>query len=107
MKLHFLKLSEKDFLRRVCRYDSACHYSEAGRDIFINIFSEDNKKQLLLLQTLFEIEQKDNAISQFQKDKKINSIITIAAILIIILLISLIQITLKNKNRGIKNPILN
>jgi tetratricopeptide (TPR) repeat protein len=85
------------------RYDSAYHYSEAGRDIFISIFSEDNKKQLLLLQTLFEIEQKDNAISQYQKDKKINGIITIAAILIIILLISLGFSIISRQRLKIKN----
>lgn len=80
------------------RYDSAYHYSEAGRDIFLDIFSEDNKKQILLLQTLFEIEQKDNAILQFEKDKKINTVLTIASVMIIILILCL-AITIISRQR--------
>ncbi|MFC3199272.1 tetratricopeptide repeat protein [Parapedobacter deserti] len=71
------------------RYDSAYHYSELGRDIFLTIFSEDNKKQLTILQTLFEMEQKDDAISQFRKDRRIYGILTTGAVVIIILLVSL------------------
>jgi tetratricopeptide (TPR) repeat protein len=71
------------------KHDSAYYYSEAGRGIFMRIFSEDNRKQLLLLQTLFEIEQKDNAITQLENDRQRNRLITIGALVIIILLISL------------------
>lgn len=71
------------------RYDSAYHYSEAGREIHFGIFSEDNKKQLTILQTLFELEQKDDAITQFKKDRNVYGILTLGAILIIILLVSL------------------
>ena len=80
------------------KYDSAYHYSEAGRDIFLTIFSEDNKKQLLLLQTLFEIEQKDNAILQFEKDKKTNTVLIIAAVMIILLILCL-AITIISRQR--------
>lgn len=80
------------------RYDSAYHYSEAGRDIFLNIFSEDNKKQLSLLQTLFEIEQKDNAILQLEKDKQFNTVLTIAIVMIIILALCL-AITVISRQR--------
>ncbi|RZK69639.1 MAG: tetratricopeptide repeat protein [Pedobacter sp.] len=80
------------------RYDSAYYYSEAGRDIFLTIFSEDNKKQILLLQTMFDTEQKDNAILQFEKDKKINTVLTIAAVLIIILILCL-AITIISRQR--------
>ena len=69
--------------------DSAYHYSEAGREIFMDIFSQDNKKQLLLLQTLFEIEQKDNTIIQFEKDRQANRLIVVGALMIIVLLIAL------------------
>ena len=71
------------------KHDSAYYYSEAGRAIFMRIFSEDNRKQLLLLQTLFEIEQKDNAIVQLENDRQRNSLIAIGALVIIILLVSL------------------
>ncbi|MES2455128.1 MAG: tetratricopeptide repeat protein [Bacteroidota bacterium] len=71
------------------KHDSAYHYSEAGRDIFMEIFSQDNKKQLALLQTLFETEQKDNAILQFEKDKRINTVLTIGAVTITLLVVLL------------------
>lgn len=68
------------------RYDSAYHYSELGRNIFLRIFTEDTNKQMALLQTLFEIQQKDSAISDFEKEKKANQFIIIATMLIVILL---------------------
>ncbi|WP_177181264.1 tetratricopeptide repeat protein [Parapedobacter koreensis] len=71
------------------QHDSAYYYSEAGREIFVNIFSEENKKQLTILQTLFEMEQKDDAINQFRKDRRTYGILTAGSVLIIILLISL------------------
>lgn len=71
------------------RNDSAYFYSDAGREIYQNIFSEDNKNQQMVLQTLFEIEQKDNAIAKFQHDKQLNLIIIISTILISVLLICL------------------
>nr|WP_121269645.1 tetratricopeptide repeat protein [Pedobacter schmidteae] len=68
------------------RYDSAYHYSELGRNIFLSIFTEDTNKQLALLQTLFEIQQKDAAITGFENEQKTNQFIIAATILIIILL---------------------
>ncbi len=83
--------------------DSAYHYSEAGREIFMEIFSQDNKKQLALLQTLFEIEQKDNAILQLEKDKKINTVLTIGAVMISILALSLGVSIISRQRLKIKN----
>lgn len=83
--------------------DSAYHYSEAGRNIFMEIFSQDNKKQLTLLQTLFEIEQKDNAILQFEKDKKINTVLTVGAITISILVLSLGASIISRQRLKIRN----
>lgn len=85
------------------KHDSAFHYSEAGREIFMSIFSEDNKKQLLLLQTLFEIEQKDNAIIQFENDKRINRLIGIGGIMIFILLFFLGASIISRQRLKIKN----
>ncbi|AOM77697.1 tetratricopeptide repeat protein [Pedobacter steynii] len=85
------------------RYDSAYHYSELGRNIFLKIFTEDNNKQLALLQTLFEIQQKDDAILQFENEKDANRIIVIAAIVIIVLLISLAASTISRQRLKIKN----
>src|SRR5690606_6588885 len=54
------------------QHDSAYHYSEAGRNIHADIFSEDNAKQLTILQTLFELEQKEDAITQYERERRIH-----------------------------------
>ncbi|TCC87078.1 tetratricopeptide repeat protein [Pedobacter frigiditerrae] len=83
--------------------DSAYHYSEAGREIFMEIFSQDTKKQLLLLQTLFETEQKDNAILSLKKDKKFNAFFTIGAITISLLVVSLGASIISRQRLKIRN----
>lgn len=85
------------------RYDSAYHYSELGRNIFLKIFTEDNNKQLALLQTLFEIQQKDDAILQFENEKDANKVIIIASVLIIVLLISLATSIISRQRLKIRN----
>lgn len=85
------------------RYDSAYHYSELGRNIFLKIFTEDNNKQLTLLQTLFELQQKDDAIQRFEADKKTNHLIIIATVLIIILLILLAVSIISRQRLKLRN----
>jgi tetratricopeptide (TPR) repeat protein len=85
------------------RYDSAYHYSELGRNIFLSIFTEDTNKQMSLLQTLFEIQQKDTAITGFEKEKKANQFIIAATILIIILLALLAASIFSRQRLKIRN----
>ncbi len=85
------------------RYDSAYHYSELGRNIFLSIFTEDTNKQLTLLQTLFEIQQKDSAITDFEKEKKANQFIISATVLIVILLALLAASIISRQRLKIKN----
>ena len=85
------------------RYDSAYHYSELGRNIFLQIFTEDNNKQLALLQTLFEIQQKDDAIERFENDRQANHYIILATVLIIILLIALAASIISRQRLKIRN----
>ncbi|MCD8739143.1 tetratricopeptide repeat protein [Mucilaginibacter roseus] len=80
------------------RNDSAFYYSEASRDIFLKIFTEDNEKQLALLQTIFEIEQKNSAIDRFKSEKTINRIIAIGAT-VITCLIALLAATFISRQR--------
>jgi tetratricopeptide (TPR) repeat protein len=94
-------LSKNFYLMK--RYDSAYHYSELGRNIFLKIFTEDNNKQLTLLQTLFEIQQKDDAIVRFETEKKTNHFIIIATVLIIILLISLAASIISRQRLKLRN----
>lgn len=85
------------------RNDSAYYYSEASRSIFLQIYTRDNEKQIALLQTLFEIEQKDNAISHFENEKKINNVIAIAAGAIAVLAALLAFSVISRQRLKIKN----
>ena len=85
------------------QYDSAYHYSELARNIFLQIFTEDNNKQLALLQTLFEIQQKDDAIERFENDRQANHYIIMATVLIIILLIALAASVISRQRLKIRN----
>lgn len=85
------------------KYDSAYHYSELGRNIFLKIFTEDNNKQMALLQTLFEIQQKDNAILQFENEKKVNQYIIVATVVILFLLILLAASIISRQRLKIRN----
>ncbi len=85
------------------KYDSAYHYSELGRNIFLKIFTEDNNKQMALLQTLFELQQKDDAISQFENEKKANRYIIAATVLIILLLVLLAASIISRQRLKIRN----
>lgn len=71
------------------QYDSAYHYSEAGRNIHTEIFSEDNAKQLTILQTLFELEQKEDAITQYERERRIHYTMLLFGIAIVLLLLFL------------------
>ncbi|TYR35555.1 tetratricopeptide repeat protein [Sphingobacterium phlebotomi] len=71
------------------QYDSAYHYSEAGRNIHTEIFSEDNAKQLTILQTLFELEQKEDAITQYERERRIHFTMLLFGIAIVLLLLFL------------------
>ena len=85
------------------RPDSAYYYSEAGREIFMEIFSQDSKNQILLLQTLFETEQKDNAIQTLEREKQTNTIFTFGGITITILVLSLAVSVIRGQRLKIKN----
>ena len=71
------------------QHDSAYHYSEAGRNIHSDIFSEDNAKQLTILQTLFELEQKEDAITQYEREQRIHFTMLLFGIAIVLLLLFL------------------
>ena len=85
------------------KYDSAYHYSELSRNIFLKIYTADNTKQLALLQTLFEIQQKDDAIVRFENERKANQYIIVAVILIILLLILLGISTISRQRLKLRN----
>lgn len=68
-------------------YDSAYYYNEQSRGLVEDIYSTSNNRQIALLETIYEVDIKDSQIAKLALDKKINLITTIAAILVIALLV--------------------
>lgn len=70
-------------------YDSAYYYNELSRGLVEDIYSTSNNRQIALLETVYEVDMKNNQIAQLALDKKITVISTIAGIAIIALLTGL------------------
>jgi tetratricopeptide (TPR) repeat protein len=68
------------------RYDSAYYYSEKARSAHAKSFNIDTDKKLNLLQTLFDVEQKNKEISRLEQDKFYSRLFVFAAVLIAVLL---------------------
>ncbi|MEJ6979095.1 tetratricopeptide repeat protein [Pedobacter sp. P351] len=63
-------------------YDSAYYYSEKARYSYARTFNQENNEQLYLLQTLFDIQQKDNEISVLENERNRNRILSISMTII-------------------------
>lgn len=87
----------------LARYDSAYYYSEKAREAYAKTFNQNNDKQLNLLQTLFDVQQKNNEIKALNNEKHLNSILIAFSFSLCILLATLgyfiySKQVLKNKN---------
>ncbi|RAJ11134.1 tetratricopeptide repeat protein [Chitinophaga skermanii] len=71
------------------RNDSAFYYLELSRKHLLAIYSEENSQQLALLQTIYDTEKKNVEIEKLKTTRRINYIITGAAVLVIVLLVLL------------------
>ena len=58
-------------------YENAYKNLEIGRNLYQDMYTQDATHQLVLFQTLFQIERKNHEIQQLEWDKKINNIIKI------------------------------
>ncbi|MBC8052641.1 MAG: tetratricopeptide repeat protein [Sphingobacteriaceae bacterium] len=68
------------------KYDSAYYYSEKARLAYAHVYNTSNNNKLVLLQTLFDVQQKDSSIKHLQGDKRISEILSISIVCISILL---------------------
>ncbi len=59
------------------KYELAYKNLEIGRSIYEDMYTTDAAKQLSLFETLFEIERKNNAISQLESNEKLSNTIKI------------------------------
>lgn len=71
------------------RYQEAYNNLEKGRTLYEELYGEETRRQVALLQTLFELERKNNEIRVLESDQQLNSVIKISLVSGIILLVSL------------------
>ena len=88
------------------RYDSAYYYSEKSRVAYSKSYNADSEKQLNLIQTIFDVQRKDNEIVQLENKNRVSQIVTwsvfIISVLAVFLGITLLsRQRLKNKNSRI------
>jgi len=51
--------------------DKAYDYQEKSRDIYEEVYSQESSRQMALLQTLYEVERKNNAIKVLENEKRL------------------------------------
>jgi DNA-binding CsgD family transcriptional regulator len=69
--------------------DSAYAYLEKSRELVQDIYTADNQKQIALLQTVYEFEQKNAEISKLNAGRKVYTIVLVAIIMVALLLVML------------------
>jgi DNA-binding CsgD family transcriptional regulator len=68
------------------RMDSAYAYLEKSRELVQEIYTSDNQRQIAVLQTLYEFEQKTSEITKLNAGRRIDHILLISIILVGLLL---------------------
>ncbi|RZK59827.1 MAG: tetratricopeptide repeat protein [Pedobacter sp.] len=79
-------------------FDSAYYYSEKARSAYAKSFNIDTDKKLNLLQTLFDVEQKNKEISRLEKDQ-FNNRVFIFLIVLVGLLLAISGYSVMSKQR--------
>ncbi|TLV00880.1 tetratricopeptide repeat protein [Dyadobacter luticola] len=83
--------------------DSAFYYLALSRSYLNDIYSEESNKQLALLQTLYEIENKDNEIEKLTQARKADTLIAIATGVTVILIVLVAILIISRQRLKIKN----
>jgi len=68
-------------------YKNAYENLEKGRTIYEEIFNVEGTKQLTLMQTLYDIDKKDQEINLLEKESKYNYIIRVALVIFMLLIV--------------------
>ncbi|WP_161597154.1 tetratricopeptide repeat protein [Dyadobacter flavalbus] len=80
------------------QYDSAYYYSEKSRMAYSKSYNTESEKQLNLIQTLFDVQHKDNEIEQLESKNRFSHILTLS-ILVSSLLATFLGISLLSRQR--------
>lgn len=58
------------------QHDSAYHYFEASHDLTDRIYAAETNRQIALMQTLYDVERKNNQITELNARQQLNTLIT-------------------------------
>ncbi len=70
---------------QVGKYEWAYTYLDSSRELYEELYSDESRRQAALLQTLYEVEKKNNAIQQLENQQKIDTIQTRLALVCLVL----------------------
>jgi tetratricopeptide (TPR) repeat protein len=79
------------------RNDSAYHYLELSRKHLLQIYSNQNNKQMSFLQIVYNIDKKNDEIAALENNHKLNLTITIAVVTVVALLIVMGALTISRQ----------
>jgi tetratricopeptide (TPR) repeat protein len=77
--------------------DSAYHYMELSRKFLLNIYSDQNNRQMSFLQIIYDTDKKNDEIAKLENSHKVNMIISIAVVIVIVLLIVMGLLTISRQ----------
>jgi len=77
--------------------DSAYYYLELSRKHLLQIYSEQNNKQMSFLQIIYNMDKKNDEIATLENNHKVNVIITIAVVIVVLLLIVMGALTISRQ----------
>jgi len=84
-------------------HDSAYYYLELSRKYLLDTYSDENSKQVALLQTVYDIEKKNSEIERLVNTRKTTRIITVAIVVVVLLLVVLGLLIISRQRLKIKN----
>jgi tetratricopeptide (TPR) repeat protein len=65
--------------------DSAYDYLESSRDVVDDIYADRNNREIALLETLYNVEQKDSEIATLTTRQQRNTLLAVASVLVLLL----------------------
>jgi tetratricopeptide (TPR) repeat protein len=83
--------------------DSAFFYLELSRQYLLQTYSDENSKQVALLQTVYDIEKKNSEIERLQNARKTTQIITVAIIIVVLLLVIMCILIISRQRLKLRN----
>lgn len=79
------------------RVEEAYRYLLEGKEIIEEIYASESARQTAIMQTLYELEQKDAAIAILEQEKRISGIIKFSSIAFIVLLVLLASLIISRQ----------